>query len=418
MYFLNIFWTYTVYKFMQIFFTERIFQRRVELLSYILFYLLNTVIYLILNVPPIILMISNLTALVALTYNYKSSQKNRLLSAMLINLILIGAEMIAVLATGYFDFSLFTRNDYSSIFGLVATRIVSYLVVLILTNFKNLKKRESLPNSNWFCIVLIPSASFYLILLLFQARGLAGGQVLVGIVLIFLINVATFQIYDAIIAALSEKMQNLLVLEQNKYYDRQFELMKASQKTIKAIKHDLKNHMFAIRSLVENGDRNEALDYISDITANLGTGQDYATSGNTIIDSIINFKFQEAAQKGIKTSLDLKIPENLEILSYDMTIILGNLLDNGIKAASSVKGDRFINLKIRYDKGRLLIQAINPYTGKINRGNGKLLTSKADRDNHGIGLTNIRQVIQKYDGTMSLDYNRNIFSVSILMYVE
>ena len=47
-----------------------------------------------------------------------------------------------------------------------------------------------------------------------------------------------------------------------------------------------------------------------------------------------------------------------------------------------------------------------------------MLTTKENNENHGIGLTSVNKVIQKYDGTMSIDYNSNIFSISILMYVD
>lgn len=367
---------------------------------------------------PIVLMISNLLAFFVLSFNYESSLKSRILSTVFIYSILLGTEMAVALVSGYFHFPVFATNNYSSIFGLVLCRILSYIIVLIMNNFKNIKNGESVPTSYWFCIVLIPIASLYIILMLFLARGLSVAQVLTGIILVFLINFVTFYLYDAITAALSEKMQSLLILEQNKYYDRQFEIIKASLQTTNTIKHDLKNHLFSIRTLIENGNKNESLDYISNIMDDFGTKNNYSTSGNTVIDSIINFKFQEAAHDGIKTGLDLRIPEKLDIPSIDMTIILGNLLDNAIKAVSKVKEDRYINLKIKYDKGRLLIETTNPYTGSINEENGKLLTTDKDKENHGFGLQSIKKAIQRYDGIMNIDYSDNIFSVSIFMYVD
>jgi sensor histidine kinase regulating citrate/malate metabolism len=101
-----------------------------------------------------------------------------------------------------------------------------------------------------------------------------------------------------------------------------------------------------------------------------------------------------------------------------MTVILGNILDNAIKAAAKVKDNSYINLKMKYDKGRLLIQSDNPFAGKITEENGEILTSNADKENHGIGLQNIKKVIQKYDGIINIDYSDNIFSVSLLMYVD
>jgi sensor histidine kinase YesM len=267
-------------------------------------------------------------------------------------------------------------------------------------------------------MVLIPAASLYIILMLFNARGLTVDQVVAGLILIFLINIVTFHLYDVIVAALSEKMQSLLILEQNKYYDKQLETMKTSLHTTNAVRHDLKNHMFSIRSLIESGETKESLDYISEIMEDIGAKKTCSATGNNVIDSIINFKLQEAVQNGIKTELDLKIPSNMDMPSFDMTILLGNLLDNAIKAATKVKENRYITLNMKYDKGRLMIRTDNPYTGEINEENGKLLTTEADKENHGIGLQNVKKVLQKYDGIMNIDYRGNVFSVSLFMYLD
>ncbi len=408
---------YVIYRFMAVFFDTRRTSARVELLSFIAYYFIGNGIFIFVNVP-IIMLFFNLTTFFLLTYNYESTIKNRVLSVFFIYLILTGVEMTVVLLSGYFNFSLFTINNYSSVVGIIFCNILSYLVVLILNNFKNIKKGESVPISYWLSIFLIPSGSLYLIIMLFNARGLSVNQVLVGLILIFLINIVTFHLYDVIVAALSDKMQNLLILEQNKYYDKQLEMIKSSLQTTSAIRHDLKNHMFSIKALIEDNNTPESLSYISEIMDEIGMRKDFSTSGNTVIDSIINFKFQEAEQKNIKTELDLKIPEKLEIPSFDMTVILGNILDNAIKAAAKVKDNRYINLKMKYDKGRLMIQSDNPFTGKITEENGEILTSNSDKENHGIGLQNIRKVIQKYDGIINIDYSDNIFSVSLLMYVD
>jgi signal transduction histidine kinase len=414
---LDTFGTYIIYRFMEVFFDKKRSGKGIEFLSYFIYYIVSTLLFIYLNIP-IVFMIYNLAALVALSFNYESTIKNRILMALFIYLIIAGVEIAVSLLTGYLDFSLFSLNTYSSIYGLIACRIISYAVVLVLNNFKNIKQGNPVPNSNWFSIALIPVASLYVNLLLFQARGISVIQVMVGVVLILLINFATFYLYDVITAALSDKMQNMLVLEQNKYYDKQLEMIKTSLQTTSAIRHDLKNHMFSIRSLIESGDTKETLDYISKITDDIGTRKDCSATGNNVIDSIINFKLQEAEQNGIKTNLDLNLPEKLEIPSFDMTVILGNLLDNAMIAVIKVTGDRFINLKIKYDKGRLMIQVDNPYTGQVIEEDGRIFTTNDDKENHGIGLQSVKKVVQKYKGVMDIDHSNNVFSVSLLMYVD
>ena len=402
---------------MSVFFETRNSHRKVELVTYIGYYLLITLIYIFVNVP-VVLMISNLITLIGLTYNYHSTIKKRILAVMFMYLIFMSVEIIVGLITGYFNFPLFSTNNYSSIFGLIFFRILSYVLVLIFNNFNNIKRGEIVPNSNWLCIVLIPATSLYVILLLFQAKGLSVLQVMAGVLLLFLVNFAAFYLYDAITVSMSERLENRLNLEQNKYYDRQLELMKASLETTRQIRHDLKNHMSSISSLVQISSKEQTLNYISDIMKDIKAGQDYASSGNIIIDSIINFKFQEADRREIKTTLDLNIPERLEIPSFDMTIILGNLLDNAIEAATKVKENPYINVNIRYDKGRLLLQVDNPYIGELREENGRFITAKEDKSNHGIGLVNIKKAIPKYNGTMTVDHSRNVFSATVLMYVD
>jgi len=415
---LDIFGAYIIYKFMEVFFDTKKSSRRLEFITYAIYYLIGTAFFVFSNIP-VVLMFYNLIAFFALTYNYESTIKNRVLSTLFIYSILVIAEVLVALLDGYLDtFSLFSTNIHSSIYGMFACRIISYAVVLTLNNFNHIKRGEMVPTSNWLSIALIPGASLYIILLLFQSRGISGIQVMIGVILILLINFATFYLYDVITAALSDKMQSLLVLEQNKYYDRQLEMIKSSLQTTNAIRHDLKNHMFSIRSLIESGDTKETVNYISKIMEDIGTRKDRSATGNTVIDSIINFKLQEAEQRGINTNLDLRIPEKLEIPSFDITIILGNLLDNAIKAASEVQDNKYVNVKIKYDKGRLLIQADNPYIGVIQESDGNILTTNEDRENHGIGLQSIKKVIHKYDGIMNIDHSYNVFSVSVLIYVD
>ena len=194
--------------------------------------------------------------------------------------------------------------------------------------------------------------------------------------------------------------------------------MKTSLEAIKTIRHDLKNHMFAIQALIEGNETEKALEHISLIMNSIGAKKDYAVSGNSIIDSTINFKLQGAEHNGIKTTVDLNIPEDLKISSFDLTVILGNLLDNAIEATLKVKEGRFIDVKMKYDKGRLLIRIDNSYRGEIKEEKGRLLTTKENKNNHGIGITSVKKVIQKYDGQILLDYSGQVFSVSILLFLE
>ena len=176
--------------------------------------------------------------------------------------------------------------------------------------------------------------------------------------------------------------------------------------------------MYSISALVKSNDREQILHYLADIMEDFEQRNTMHPPETSSLTVLLTLNFQDAERRNITTTLDLNIPENLEIPSIDMTIILGNLLDNAIEAASEVKESPYIDVKIKYDKGRLFLQVKNPYVGEVIEKDGRFITTKNDRENHGIGLDSVAKVVLKYDGTMSVDYIDNIFSVAVLMYVD
>ena len=148
----------------------------------------------------------------------------------------------------------------------------------------------------------------------------------------------------------------------------------------------------------------------------------YSDTGNIAFDSIINFKIKDVVANHINFQLNILIPPTLNIEVADVVTILGNLLDNAFDAVAKVE-DKMIKLTVEVNKGVLFIKLENTYDGVVNHADGKngaenMFVSRKDGDNHGYGLKNIQKSIDKYDGQMDISHEGNVFSVSILMYVE
>lgn len=61
--------------------------------------------------------------------------------------------------------------------------------------------------------------------------------------------------------------------------------------------------------------------------------------------------------------------------AFDWNIILGNLMDNAIEAAEKSE-DRFLQIRIRYQRGMLFIQIRNSYSGERIMSEGRYLSTK------------------------------------------
>lgn len=144
----------------------------------------------------------------------------------------------------------------------------------------------------------------------------------------------------------------------------------------------------------------------------------YSTSGNIIIDGLINYKLQNAINDNIKVKTEIAVPVHLNIETTDITTVLGNLLDNALTEILKIEEEkRLLTLKIVFSQQRLIIRVSNPYRGNIMCKDGRILTSKGENNNHGYGLSNISKAVDKYNGYMDVNYSDSIFTVDIIMYI-
>jgi sensor histidine kinase YesM len=332
------------------------------------------------------------------------------------------SELLAGFIIGLEDieFSAFEINQYSSIVGVVLSRIISFAAVLIYESYENIKTGVHIPISKWICIFLIPSSSIYIILIVFSTEGINFyNKMLITGILLF-INFATFYLYDVVSENMMNKIEKAVTEEQNRYYEKQFHTMKNSIDQMDTLRHDFKNHIETLKQFVTIDEKDKAINHMLKISeTSLKKNDIYVDTGNVVIDSIINFKINEAEKFSIKCNTKIILPWDLKLNSFEMTAILGNLMDNAIEANKKINEEkRQINFTMKYDRGRLFIRISNPYNQKIlkDKNTKKLLTTKKDNSNHGKGISSIKNIVEKNDGLIDIDYDNNIFQVSITLF--
>lgn len=402
---------------MMLFFERSNIHKKKEVLSYIGYFIVNFTVFSIFNVP-IIFLITNIIGYSVITLNYKASWKKRILAVLFLFLISTSIELIFLQVMSGLKIHLFTKDQHEFNYLLAMIQLVTYMITLILGRFKNIKKGEKVPRSYWFFITFIPMTSLYLILLLLSVDQMPVFYMNIGVIALLILNVLTFYLYDRIVVVYIERTEKLLLQQQNKYYNEQFEIMNASLKATRAIKHDLNNHIAIVSSLVEQDNTQEVLQYLKDIKGSYSENGNYVQSGNFAIDSVLNFKLQEAYGKNVQVNLDIAVPEKIDIPSFDIVTILGNLLDNALEATCKLEQNKVINIKMKYDKGRIWLKVGNTYNGELIKQGSKILTTKNKQDKHGIGLENVKGIVEKYEGVLDIEHTDDFFVVTILLYID
>ena len=145
-----------------------------------------------------------------------------------------------------------------------------------------------------------------------------------------------------------------------------------------------------------------------------------ANSGNIVIDSLIGYWYTMAKKAGIEFSVNLSIPMKMPFKSADLCLILGNLLENAVEGAKKADNEKYIKLRMKYNKQNLLLFMINSYKGELIRTREHILKStKPDAENHGIGLPSVIRAAAKYHGTVLIeDSIEDEFGVKVVLYGE
>ena len=118
---------------------------------------------------------------------------------------------------------------------------------------------------------------------------------------------------------------------------------------------------------------------------------DFVNTGNEDINCLLNYKLTLAQEMGVEFICDIILPNELNISTFDLTAIFGNLLDNALHALEHVE-KKVLIIRIEYTKGLIRLDMENTYNPKW-----KL---QQDGEEHGLGLLSVENTLKRYHGKL------------------
>lgn len=183
----------------------------------------------------------------------------------------------------------------------------------------------------------------------------------------------------------------------------------------KAIRHDLRHHLVTIAEFLGKNNTSAAQEYLNQLSCNYDDSSLPIVCSNKSANALISHYLKIANQLNIATVTELHLPDDLGIDDLDLCVILGNCLENAIEACSKIGGDepRCINIKSEITKGHLLITITNSFNGRVLHQGGEGLLSTKKGTGHGIGLSSVKAVADKYSGHFASSFDQLVFKVSV-----
>lgn len=232
----------------------------------------------------------------------------------------------------------------------------------------------------------------------------------------------------AIFLTLSLAIKNVLSNRQNKelqsfmYMQKeQYDYQLQQSVAIRRFKHDLTNHIGVLRELMNQKKLEEARGYIDTIWNIQDEFELKIHTGDSFLDVIMNYYLYIATKENIKFTVSGKVTAITYIEMFDITTLMGNVLQNAIEATKKTNVPK-IRVELIEHKNEIFIAVSNSVVEKVNTNNNYLKTSKKDKANHGFGFKNIIATVEKYQGEYYMDSfvenGEQIFKISIAIPKE
>ncbi len=399
----NAFRIYTYMKFFHVFFKEQRTSKWKEWIVYSTFFVINSFVFFRWH-STFLNLFSNLFFIYLIPFLYRR------------NIVFnIGIGTLGYAINIIADCALYFFASYSIVVQSgMATSLLFFFFTLILEFIFESRTFKSIRSINLLAIIIIPMGSILIaVLTMYEYKK----EMLMISIILFAINIIVFYLF-AILDTAYQKIHEAAMADQSaKAYMNQLDLVYQTQEQQRFLRHDMKNHLQKMQMLLQEHKYDELSEYISRSTQEVASPKDYVHSGNGDIDSFLNYKLAVAEKHGARISADVRIPDGLQIDSFDISVILGNLLDNAIEAITSEENPS-LSVRIDFKRKILFITVQNTCTRNIKIKAGIPFSTKKGTNNHGIGLKSISHALQKYNGNMKITCDSGVFTVTVLMYIN
>jgi two-component system, LytTR family, sensor histidine kinase AgrC len=407
-----------VLGFQQIFFFDSVFGRAARkphrLVHFIVFALLAGV-YLTVDLRWYASGVA-LLLIYSLADTYQVELKNKLMFTVLYGVLMSIVNSLSLFIFYTLNSDEFRNFEPSSFTASAKTLLLSCILMFVVIQLiRMVAKRRTYPLKPLYYLLFlfVPVFSIYQVNLL-AATSEKNMHFFIWVIGLLLLNVLVIYMFDTMMEKFQIQQENFQLQRQMDYQDANYEKTVHSFKSIKRIIHDTNKQFLYIEECIKRGDPAAALEHIRVTLNKVEDAYHRVNTGNLVIDALVTNALNIGEANGIRIDTQLQLySQHLNIDRYDLCVVLGNMLDNALEASKKVRiaEDRYILIRIRSDESALSIQILNHTEQEVPR----LHSQKPNREFHGIGLTNISRICEKYGGNMAIETGSKTFNNMVIL---
>lgn len=358
--------------------------------------------------------------------NLKGTFMQKMFWSIFVMLLIMGITIVVlsiegcIIGKGYLN--LVIQKDLYRFVGVVIIQIVLFYLTRFMIKRTKKDSTYSLKWNEWFVLLIIPvisifTMSFVSLIIINIEDQLSPMQhifSILSILGILMTNSLVYVLYVNMQKDHAKQLEYSILQQAFKSQEKSVEETKILYQSVRSIRHDLKQHFQVALTMLHSGKINEAVDYMEKYNDTVLDGiSNKVFCDNDVVNYIINSKSKICSDRHIKIYFYIanEIPEFSDL---DLCVLLGNALDNAIEGVSG-DGNNEIYLELRNVDNFFMISVKNTIINSVLEDNPNLISTKNEKEVHGLGILSMKEVVQKYNGSIEFYESDNKFCCDMLL---
>ena len=210
----------------------------------------------------------------------------------------------------------------------------------------------------------------------------------------------------------AEQYNELIRMQMNSF-QVEMDNTRKSEKKMSILRHDTRHHMAVLRTLIQQGDCEKALEYLNEVSQTYDDTVIKTYCKNEMVNSVLSIYNTRFEEQRIRWEVQVRIGDKLPCSEMMFCAILSNVLENAMHAVQELpQKKRLIQLSLSEKSGHLLLMAKNTVQNAPLFNDGVPVT---ERSGHGLGARSIVYYVEKLNGQYQFFMENGDFVVRIIL---
>lgn len=178
----------------------------------------------------------------------------------------------------------------------------------------------------------------------------------------FATNLGCIALAEYFIISIQQNMERKNLILQKNYYEE----LEQNQTEIRRLRHDMNNHLGAIRALFQAGNQEEAENYLQEVEGQMAA-RSRVFCKNNIVNAVLNAKYNLALEHHIDCFFNIDLDKLIGIDAISLCCLFSNTLDNAIEASVKIpdENERKMSVKARVTENGYFTYEISNAKGML-----------------------------------------------------